>query len=381
MTLGLGAGGRKNADPSALKLRRGKNTEGRKCGETRRGIRGWLGCRERRQVVLESPGRGYGKSATASAASVLPLNCSLSCEGVRIENAADMESRFFRPALLFIVLLGQVWAGEWSHWSSVGGDFTSDRSANVVVRSRRVEEGDHPDRGFLFEYELHNQAGTQRAKVILYCPVQDPATRRWKEIDRNSPTIVQELAAMATVKGTIYSPSPRGFVFESDVKWPEELAAENERKAADKQPASSPENAASGSEFTEPQAEFEGVPIDTRKEGRDVLLNKMGYGIQDRFTVVIELFRPADDNGDGGVIDSSGNRLTWQEIMTGLLESYRNPEDYPDNLASFQILSSSRTAIKVRFSVVDAEKIRILLIGTAKPPARITRLVRLKSGG
>lgn len=273
-----------------------------------------------------------------------------------------------RSFLFFLILLGRLSAGEWSRWEGVPGEMTADRSTAVVARSRRDEAGDGMEKGYLFIYELHNQSGTQTAKVFLCFPVQDSATGIWKDIDPNNPTIVHDIRPMGTVTGTRYSPSPRGLGFESDIKWSEDLPPEEK-------PADSPVATDKPPVAAETPGTFEGVPLDTSAEGKDVLLNKMGDG---RFMVVIELFRQ-DDMGDN-YGDGDGGTQTWQQTFTELLEGYRNPEYYPNTLASFQILSSTPTAIKVRFDVVYQEQISFLLTHLREPPTRISEMVRLHSG-
>lgn len=164
-----------------------------------------------------------------------------------------MNSRAGRSFLFFLILLGRLSAGEWSRWEGVPGEMTADRSTAVVVRSKRDEAGDDMEKGYLFIYELHNQSGTQTAKVSLCFPEQDSATGSWKDIDPNNPTIVHDIRPMEAVTGSRYSPSPRGLNFRSDIKWSEEVA-----------PAASGGGTSEDEEKNPPpgeREEFDGVPL------------------------------------------------------------------------------------------------------------------------
>jgi hypothetical protein len=265
-----------------------------------------------------------------------------------------MNSHTWRSFLFFLVLLGRLSAGEWSHWAGVGGDLASDRSASVVIRSRHDEGGDQPDLGYRFVYELHNQSGTQPAKVILYCPVQDPATRRWKEVDRNTPTIVHDLPPQGTVTGSRYSPAERGFTFESDVKWPEEQAGGEKGPQVDGEQAPSALGVAGpGPKTAEAQTEFEGVPLSDRAAVEKVVRQYMDSDDDFTYQATLVFQIPPGRTEWVGVeddveVDMSG---TWRERMEYWLAYAERPLAVDGRDLSYQakVISVTSSEMVVEF--------------------------------
>jgi hypothetical protein len=272
-----------------------------------------------------------------------------------------MKTHHGRSLLFFLILVGRLLAEEnWTHWQGVGGDATSDRSAHVVIRSRRDEAGDQTDLGYRFVYELHNYSGTQRAKVFLYYPVQDPSTRHWKEIDRETPTIVHELPPLGTVTGSVYSPSAHGLRFESGVKWPEELAAEEEQKqAAGEKSAGEVGDPAPRSKTAGPQAEFDGVPL-SDLPALEIALRKYQTRDDDvRFRATMVFHIPPGQTDWQGIVDDAAVDMsgTWRERLEDWLSFVQKPLEISGRFVNYrlQIVSASATEMTVHFDNVTLD--------------------------
>jgi hypothetical protein len=250
-----------------------------------------------------------------------------------------MKIHFSRVLLVSLILLARLPAGEWSHWSGVRGDLHADRSASVVIRSRRDEGGDQPNLGYRFVYELHNQSGTLAAKVSMAFPTLDPATRQWEEPDLSHPSIVHDIPPMGTVTGSRYAPSERGMTFESGIKWPEEGMADSKPAAKE----SAPKEAAAGTGGNS----YRGVPL-TDKKG---LLDKLSEDPEETRYRAILVF--ATDPADTGKTHDSeytetDEKVTWREHMEAKFLAIATIPA-PEYRSKVSIIKASATEITVAY--------------------------------
>lgn len=169
-----------------------------------------------------------------------------------------MKALLFAAVSLCLSCGGSALAGEWTHWEGVKGELHAERSAVVTARSRRDEAGDEMEKGYLFVYELRNHSSTLTAKVSLYFPQQDPATRTWSNIDLSHPPMVHDVPPAGTVTGTRYSPSSRGLIYESDIKWSENLTSLTDEK---KVHAEADKNAEVKTKTATAATDFEGIAL------------------------------------------------------------------------------------------------------------------------
>lgn len=269
-----------------------------------------------------------------------------------------MKTRHGRAFLFFLVLVGGLLADEnWSHWTMLGGELMAERSAYVVVRSRHDEAGDQDDLGFHFVYELHNESGSRRARVLLYYRVLDPATRQWKEIDRDKPNAVHDVPPLGTVKASVYAPSVRGLYFESDVKWPELQAEEEPRKEQGDKAAALADVVAPNAGQSDLGAEFEGVPLSDKaglKKAVDRYLEP-----QARFRATIVFPIPPGETSWMALVDDVGvdQRGTWRQYFDYWF-AFAQKRTVVNGIAfgcSLQIVSVNDSEMVVKFEDVTAD--------------------------